>query len=101
MISDHAENGKLAVEKFAASPQGFYDAVLMDIRMPVMDGLEATAAIRALDHPDAKTVPIIAMTANAFDEDVQRSLKAGMNVHLTKPADPEQLYTTLQELIHD
>ena len=101
MISDHAENGKIAVEKFAASPPGFYDAVLMDIRMPVMDGLEATAAIRKLDHPDAKTVPIIAMTANAFDEDVQRSLKAGMNAHLTKPADPEQLYKTLQELIHD
>ena len=101
MISDHAENGKIAVEKFAASPPGFYDAVLMDIRMPVMDGLEATAAIRALDHPDAKKVPIIAMTANAFDEDVQRSLKAGMNAHLTKPADPEQLYKTLQELIHD
>ncbi|MBR4903508.1 MAG: response regulator [Selenomonadaceae bacterium] len=101
MISDHAENGKIAVEKFAASPPGFYDAVLMDIRMPVMDGLEATAAIRELNHPDAKTVPIIAMTANAFDEDVQRSLKAGMNAHLTKPADPEQLYKTLQELIHD
>ena len=101
MISDHAENGKIAVEKFAASPPGFYDAVLMDIRMPVMDGLEATAAIRNLDHPDAKTVPIIAMTANAFDEDVQRSLKAGMNAHLTKPADPEQLYATLQEFIKD
>ena len=101
MISDHAENGKIAVEKFAASPPGFYDAVLMDIRMPVMDGLEATAAIRALDHPDAKTVPIIAMTANAFDEDVQRSLKAGMNAHLTKPADPELLYSTLQEFIRD
>ncbi len=101
MISDHAENGKIAVEKFAASPPGFYDAILMDIRMPVMDGLKATEAIRALNHPDAKTVPIIAMTANAFDEDVQRSLKAGMNAHLTKPADPEQLYTALQELIHD
>ena len=101
MISDHAENGKIAVEKFAASPPGFYDAILMDIRMPVMDGLKATEAIRALDHPDAKKVPIIAMTANAFDEDVQRSLKAGMNAHLTKPADPEQLYKALQELIHD
>ena len=101
MISDHAENGKIAVEKFAASPPGFYDAVLMDIRMPVMDGLKATEEIRKLDHPDAKTVPIIAMTANAFDEDVQRSLKAGMNAHLTKPADPEQLYKALQELIKD
>ena len=101
MISDHAENGKVAVEKFAASPPGFYDAILMDIRMPVMDGLKATEAIRALNHPDAKTVPIIAMTANAFDEDVQRSLKAGMNAHLTKPADPEQLYAALQEFIRD
>ncbi|MBQ6297505.1 MAG: response regulator [Selenomonadaceae bacterium] len=101
MISDHAENGKIAVEKFAASPPKFYDAVLMDIRMPVMDGLKATEEIRKLDHPDAKTVPIIAMTANAFDEDVQRSLKAGMNAHLTKPADPEQLYKALQELIKD
>ena len=101
MISDHAENGKIAVEKFAASPPGFYDAVLMDIRMPVMDGLKATEEIRKLNHPDAKTVPIIAMTANAFDEDVQRSLKAGMNAHLTKPADPEQLYKALQELIKE
>ncbi len=99
MVSDHAENGKIAVEKFTASPPGFYDAILMDIRMPVMDGLEATVAIRASNHPDAKTVPIIAMTANAFDEDVQRSLKAGMNAHLTKPADPEQLYAALQEFI--
>ena len=66
-----------------------------------MDGLKATEAIRALNHPDAKTVPIIAMTANAFDEDVQRSLKAGMNAHLTKPADPEQLYAALQEFIRD
>ncbi|MCR5833035.1 MAG: response regulator [Selenomonadaceae bacterium] len=101
VISDHAENGKLTVEKFAASPAGFYDAILMDIRMPVMDGLQATAAIRALNHPDAKTIPIIAMTANAFDEDVQRSLKAGMNAHLTKPVDAEQLYSTLQGLIKD
>ncbi|MBR1805316.1 MAG: response regulator [Selenomonadaceae bacterium] len=101
MISDVAENGKIAVDKFAASPPKLYDAILMDIRMPVMDGLAAAAAIRELDHPDAKTVPIIAMTANAFDEDVQRSLKAGMNAHLTKPVDPEQLYKTLQELIRD
>ncbi|MBR2519767.1 MAG: response regulator [Selenomonadaceae bacterium] len=101
MFSDMAENGKIAVDKFAASPPKLYDAILMDIRMPVMDGLAAAAAIRELDHPDAKTVPIIAMTANAFDEDVQRSLKAGMNAHLTKPVDPEQLYKTLQELIRD
>jgi len=62
----------------------------MDVRMPEMDGLEA-AAIRALDHPDAKKIPIIALTANAFDEDVQRSLQAGMNAHLSKPVEPEHL----------
>ena len=67
--------------------------------MPEMDGLEATQAIRALDRPDARTIPIIALTANAFDEDVQRSLQIGMNAHLTKPVEPEHLYRTLGELI--
>jgi CheY-like chemotaxis protein len=71
----------------------------MDIRMPVMDGLEAAAAIRALNRPDAKKIPIIALTANAFDEDVQRSLQAGMNAHLTKPVDADHLFLTLEELI--
>ena len=96
---DHATNGKLVLEMFEKSAVGYYDAILMDIRMPEMDGLEATAAIRALERPDAKTVPIIALTANAFDEDVQRSLQVGMNAHLTKPLDPERLYQTLEELI--
>ena len=96
---DHAENGRLALEMFRSSAPGYYDAILMDIRMPEMDGLEATAAIRALDRPDAKTVPIIALTANAFDEDVQRSLQVGMNAHLTKPVEPDHLYQTLEELI--
>ena len=96
---DHAENGKLAVDTFAESPAGYYDAILMDVRMPEMDGLEATAAIRALDRPDAKAIPIIALTANAFDEDVQRSLQVGMNAHLSKPVEPEHLYQTLEELI--
>ena len=97
--TDHAENGVKAVEMFADSAPGYYDAILMDVRMPEMDGLEATAAIRALDRADAQKVPIIAMTANAFDEDVQRSLQAGMNAHLSKPVEPERLYQTLQELI--
>jgi CheY-like chemotaxis protein len=66
-----------------------------------MDGLEATEAIRALDHPDARKIPIIALTANAFDEDVQRSLQAGMNAHLTKPVEAELLYQTLEELIYE
>jgi CheY-like chemotaxis protein len=98
--SEHAENGQLAVEMFNASPLNWFDAVLMDARMPVMDGLEATRAIRELDRPDARTVPIIAMTANAFDEDVQRSLQAGMTAHLSKPVEPERLYETLDRLIH-
>ena len=85
---------------FAAKPLNHYDAVLMDVRMPVMDGLAATRAIRALDREDAKRIPIIAMTANAFDEDVQRSLQAGMTAHLSKPVEPERLYETLDKLIH-
>ncbi len=99
--SDHAENGKLAVEMFDQSEPGTYAAILMDIRMPVMDGLEATEAIRRLERPDAKKIPIIALTANAFDEDVQRSLQAGMNAHLSKPVEPDHLYQTLGELIYE
>ncbi|MBQ3467284.1 MAG: response regulator, partial [Oscillospiraceae bacterium] len=95
MLSDHARNGQEAVDMFAASPEGWYDVILMDVRMPVMDGLTAAAAIRALDRPDAETVPIIAMTANVFDEDVARSLEAGMNAHLGKPVEPERLYDTI------
>ena len=101
MEVDHAENGQIVAEKFARSPLNYYDAILMDVRMPVMTGLEATAAIRAQDRPDARTVPIIAMTANAFDEDVQRSLQVGMNAHLSKPVEPEHLYETLEILIRD
>ena len=98
--AERAENGKLAVELFEKQPEGYFDAVLMDVRMPVMDGLGATRAIRELDRPDAKKIPIIAMTANAFDEDVQRSLQAGMTAHLSKPVEPERLYETLDKLIH-
>ena len=99
VAADHAENGRIAVEMFEKSEVGAYDAILMDIRMPEMDGIEAAAAIRALNRPDAKAIPIIALTANAFDEDVQRSLQAGMNAHLTKPVEPDHLYQTLGELI--
>ena len=99
--ADHAENGKIAVEMFEKSEPGTYAAILMDIRMPVMDGLEAAATIRALNRPDAKRIPIIALTANAFDEDVQRSLQAGMNAHLTKPVDADHLFQTLEELIYE
>ncbi len=96
---DWAQNGQLAVNMFSASEPGTYDAILMDVRMPVMDGLNATRAIRALSRDDARTIPIIAMTANAFDEDVHRSHEAGMNAHFSKPVDPEQLYDTLSQLI--
>ncbi|MBR0280838.1 MAG: response regulator, partial [Oscillibacter sp.] len=101
MKVDHAENGQLAVNLFSQSPENAYDAILMDVRMPVMDGLKATETIRALNRSDAQTVPIIAMTANAFDEDVQRSLQAGMNAHLSKPVEPERLFETLEQLISD
>jgi len=99
MEVDHAENGQVAVEKFALHEPGYYSAILMDIRMPVMDGLEATRSIRAMDREDAKAIPIIALTANAFDEDVQRSMQAGLNAHLSKPVEPETLFKTLEELI--
>ena len=96
-----AENGRIALEMFEKSPEGYYDAILMDMRMPEMDGLEATQRIRALDRPDAKKIPIIALTANAFDEDVQRSLQAGLNAHLSKPVEPEVLFETLENMIDD
>ena len=86
-----AWNGAEGLEKFSASASGAYDLIFMDIMMPVMNGLEATEKIRALDRPDAKTVPIFAMTANAFSDDAARSRKAGMNEHLTKPLDLEKI----------
>ncbi len=96
-VTEHAENGQIALDLFKASAPDYYDAVLMDLRMPVMDGFEATRRIRALDRPDADTVPIIALTANAFERDVKASLEAGMNVHLSKPADADELYRTLKQ----
>ncbi|SDB07242.1 response regulator [Butyrivibrio sp. INlla16] len=98
---DYAENGKIAVEFFESHPEWYYDAILMDMRMPEMDGLTAAAAIRALDRDDAKKIPIIALTANAFDEDVQRSLQAGLNAHLSKPVEPDIIFETLESLITD
>ena len=92
---DGACNGQQAVEMFRSSPQNHYDAVLMDVRMPVMDGIAATQAIRGLNRADAATVPILAMTANAFAEDIEQSRKAGMNEHLAKPIEPETLYARL------
>ena len=99
MEVDLAKNGKIAVEMFESHPEGYYDAILMDMRMPEMDGLTATRAIRAMDRADSKVIPIIALTANAFDEDVQRSMQAGLNAHLSKPVEPDALYETLESLI--
>ena len=91
------ENGQLAVEEFARSKQDRYDAILMDVQMPVMNGYDATRKIRSLNRRDAQQIPIIAMTANAFTEDVKEALEAGMNAHVAKPVDPQQLSTTLSE----
>lgn len=89
----------MAIEAFASRPVGYFDAILMDIRMPVMDGLTATKSIRQLKKKSSKTIPIIAMSANAFDEDVEKSKNAGMNAHLSKPIEPEILYHTLAKFI--
>lgn len=99
ILVEHEENGKKAVDTFAKSAEGYYDVIVMDIRMPVMNGLEATAAIRKLDRSDAGSVPIIAMTANAYDEDVRQSLEAGMNAHLAKPIEPQMLLHTILKYI--
>lgn len=98
--ADHAENGRIAVELFENSTAGIYSAILMDVRMPLMDGLEAAKAIRAMDREDAKRIPIIALTANSFDEDVQLSMQAGMNAHLNKPVEADRLIRILGELIY-
>ena len=99
IVPERACNGEEAVKMFADSSPGYYSVILMDVRMPVMDGLEATRSIRSLDREDAKKIPIIAMTANVFDDDVENSLDAGMNAHLAKPVEPDKLYETMARLI--
>lgn len=96
-VVEIAKDGKEAVEHFEASEKNYYDAILMDVRMPVMNGIEATKTIRALDREDAATVPIIAMTADAFDEERKKTIEAGMNYHLSKPIEPKILYQVLLE----
>jgi len=94
-----AENGRAVCRLFAESEPGFFDAILMDIRMPEMDGRDAARAIRRMDRPDAARVPIIAMSADAFDDDIRRCLEAGMNAHVAKPIDPEGLFSALAKAI--
>ena len=100
MTVELAQNGRIGVEMFQRSASGYYDAILMDIRMPIMDGLEAARFIRSLERQDAQIVPIIAMTANAYDIDVANALSAGMNAHLSKPVEPALLYETLNRLLN-
>jgi len=90
-----ASDGLEAVNKVSASPEGYYDFIIMDIQMPVMDGLEATRQIRLLDRQDTKDLPIVAMSANAFAEDVRLSLEAGMNEHIAKPIEIDRLYSVM------
>lgn len=92
-------DGKTAVETYAASLAYYYDVILMDIRMPVMDGLAATQKIRELDRPDAGKIPIIAMTADAFAEEQKKTIAAGMNAHLSKPIEPQLLYDTIAAMV--
>ena len=99
MDVDWAKDGQQAVTAFEAAPLGYYDIILMDVRMPVMDGYEAAKALRRLDRSDAATVPIITMTANAFEEDVNDAREAGMNAYVTKPIDPKVLYKTLSQCV--
>ena len=96
---DLARNGQEAVDIFLASDPNLYDLILMDIQMPVMDGLEATRIIRRSDHPRAATIPIIAMSANAFDEDMKKSVESGMNGHLSKPIDIDKFFQTIAEFV--
>ena len=91
-------NGQEAVDAFTSSQEGEFDAILMDVNMPVMDGCAAASAIRAMNRPDAVTIPILALTANAFAEDMAATSQAGMNAHITKPIDPKQLAQALQDL---
>lgn len=95
---DTADDGEQGVNVFFGNPEGYYYAILMDIQMPVMNGLEAARRIRALPRPDAAAIPILAMSANAFTEDVEKSLAAGMNGHISKPFDVDLLIQKLQEL---
>jgi FOG: CheY-like receiver len=96
---EEADNGKKAVELLESSEPGYYKLVLMDIQMPVMDGYEATRAIRQLKNREIAEIPIVAMTANAFDEDRKKAFECGMNSHIAKPVDVEILFDTLKKIL--
>lgn len=92
-----AANGQIAVDLFCGNPPGTFDVILMDMHMPVLNGVAATRQIRAMERPDAKTIPILALTANDFEEDIRQTREAGMNDHLTKPFDMETIFSVLAE----
>ncbi len=98
-VCEAVENGKEAVDAILNSPPGTYDLILMDVQMPVMDGYEATRTIRASAHPDAKVIPIVAMTANAFVDDVREAFEAGMDAHITKPIQIDKLKSTIRQVL--
>ena len=98
VLVDTAVNGIEAIRKYTDSKDNEYSAILMDIRMPLMDGLEASKVIMVCKKADAGTVPIIALSANAFEEDIHKSLSCGMNAHLTKPIEADKMYETLDRL---
>lgn len=99
LIVVKASNGKEAVDKFAASEEYGFDIIFMDVMMPVMNGLDAARKIRSMTRADAQTIPIVAMTANAFQDDVQRSFDAGMNAHITKPLDIKKIREAITDVM--
>jgi CheY-like chemotaxis protein len=101
VVVSTACDGQEAVEVFEGAPEGSFDMILMDIMMPRMNGYEATRAIRASDHPDAKKIPIVAMSANAYAEDVAEALSSGMNAHVAKPIDVHHLFEVMSQYLND
>ena len=100
VLSEWARNGKIGCEMFEEHETGYYDAIIMDLRMPVQNGVDAACHIRNLDREDSRKIPIIAMTASAFSEDLESCHKAGMNEYLAKPIEPEQMYMLLSKVFH-
>ena len=100
-IIEEAENGMVAVEKLVNSKAGYYDLILMDIQMPIMNGYEAVSKIRTIENKELANIPIIAMTANAFEEDKKKALEVGMNAHVSKPIDIDKLLGSMMELLQN
>ena len=98
-VTEVADNGQIAVEMIEKSEPGYYQLILMDIQMPVMNGYEATKAIRKLENKELASIPILAMSANAFEEDKQEALKSGMNGHIAKPIDIDSMFATLGSVL--